>query len=208
MRKVLLISLTALICLPLFSLTQTMQIHGYYNSMSSDSSVDFKVTESVTGQNRNLLSSYVNLTDDYTTAAKEVFSWTLTGTSRNSASITFTFFPLQAYVNGYFYQPSYTITMTKNTTMIGEKTTSADNFKISGGASFSKALDNLDGSVYINGFNTENSIKYTGAVASNFPTDSQWIRSGTCKIQIKDYEKYIAGTFDYTCNVSVTYTVN
>lgn len=206
MRKALLTILAILACLPAFGLTENMQIRGYYNSRNSSGTVEFKVTESVTGQGRNLLSSYVNLTDEYTEAEKEVFSWTLTGTSRNSVSLTFTFFPLQAYLNGYYYQPSYTIKMTKNATMIGTKTTSADNFKISG-ASFSKSLDNLDGSVYINGFNTENSVKYTGAVANNFPTDGEWIRSGACTIQIRDYEKFIAGTFDYVCNVKVTYTV-
>lgn len=208
MRRTLCIIITILACLPAYSLTQTMQIKGYYKS-ATNGSVDFKITESVTGQNRNLLSSYVNLTDDYTTASKEVFTWTLTGTSKNTVSITFTFFPLQAYVNGYYYQPAYTITMTKNATKIGTATTTADNFQLSGGSSsFSKTLENRDGSVYINGFNTENSIIYAGAVTRNFSDGAEWIRSGTCSIQIKDYEKYIAGTFDYTCNVSVAYTVN
>lgn len=206
MRRTLLTILAILACLPAFGLTENMQIRGYYNSTSTGSSVEFALTESVSGQNKSLLYSFVDLTDECTEQAVEIFAWSLSGKTRNTVSVTFTFFPLQALVNGYYYQPSYTITMTKNDTKIGTTTNTNDDFIFSGSSTFSKTIETRDASVYINGFNTENTITYAGKVKSNFTQNATWTRSGTCKIQITDYEKYIAGTFDYTCNVTVTYT--
>lgn len=206
MRKTLCLLLFTLLCLPLFSVTKNMQIRGYYNSTSTGSSVEFALTESISGQNKSLLYSFVDLTDECTEQAVEIFAWSLSGKTRNTVSVTFTFFPLQALVNGYYYQPSYTITMTKNDTKIGTTTNTNDDFIFSGSPTFSKTIETRDASVYINGFNTENTITYAGKVKDSFTQNATWTRSGTCKIQITDYEKYIAGTFDYTCNVTVTYT--
>ena len=194
-------------------------IMGYYKGANSssggstNSSITFKLYD-YNSNNLNYLSqdtqgaSVVNVSNSHLSNDGTAFTWTMTGTNTSTVTLKFTFSVLQAEMNGKFYRPTYTLKMTinqtkKNTTNGG--TINNDTFyssvtnktQVVGGGSTtgtkaSQATEYTGGST----------IQYSGSTSNN-----NWKRSGTCTLNISDYEQAIPGSYEYRCWIVTEITV-
>lgn len=142
-----------------------------------------------------------------------IFSWSLLGSANKTTTLKFTFSVLQAYVNGYYYRPTYTLKMTinptsKNRANNGTMTDTfysnvptADRTRVVGGGTTTgtKAVQDTE-------FTGAAIISYSGKT-TNAGNNSKWYRSGTCTLNITDYEQELPGTYQYVCWVVTEFSI-
>ena len=136
-----------------------------------------------------------------------IFTWTMVGSSNSKTTLKFTFSTLQAEMNERFYCPTYTLTMTINQTKRdGYNTTLDDSFytdatktQVVGGGTTTgtKAVQDVE-------FSGSASVTYTGKYTGN----RTWNRSGTCTLNISDYEQEVPGTYNYRCWVIAEFSID
>ncbi len=136
-----------------------------------------------------------------------IFTWTMEGEtnwSQYTSTLTFNFSTLQAEVNGYYYRPTYEIRMTLNETTLSSWYTynPSDTF-------YDNANKNQVASSGTKGSSTSEYKDSTTITYSGYTSKyTEWDRSGTCTLNISDYENSIPGDYNYVCWVIAEYTVN
>ena len=215
-----------LICLSVFAGEQSSTTAASLSDNSFEIKAYYKgaVTNAVTlvvaydNNGNRLYENYAEATDSVNVNREgTIFTWSMTGTSTSSITLTFTFSEFQAKVSSTYYRPSYTIktyiNQTKNqggtilydtmysnntsakTPKTGTKGSSQTAYTSTGSASYTGAVTR-SGNSY-----TMNSTSYTQA------TWSSWEKSGYCTLNITNYENSIVGSYEYTCDVTVGFTV-
>ncbi len=169
----------------------------------------------------------VSATDNHVGQGSDsIFTWNMLGLTTRTVNLKFTFSTLQAHVNDKYFRPEYTITMTQdvsrkitvkrqgNTT--GNPTQSYyynDPFYSSAarivgpaGATKTGTKDGPSDTEYQGAYSVEyrGSASGTGVYQSfNWGgivvTTNYWYRSGTCILNISDYEKDKPGSYRYVC---------
>lgn len=196
-------------------------IQGYYKGTTTASpSVKLTITNkngtsiSVVAQDSSGSSISVS-EDNYIqegTPDKTIFKWILTGSGKNDTSLSFSFSVFQAELNGLYYKPAYTITMTKDPTYkLTNPNTNAhgttaidDSFSAS-----SNQITELRVDASQNGFTGASTISYSGKITAGrttFASSDSWYRSGYCSLNITSYEDKHPGAYRYVCWVVVEYT--
>ena len=145
-----------------------------------------------------------------------VFTWTMTGTATRSVTLKFTFSILQAHFGEKYYMPSYKIKMSMNQTTSETGTTLYDPMYNSN--STTKNVANKTKNNQPTPFSETGTAQYQGdipASGANYGTKrnpkyqgtySNWVRSGYCTLNITDYENNTAGSYEYSCHVTVELT--
>jgi len=119
----------------------------------------------------------------------DVFNWRLEWTSGTNLTLKFTFVPLQAYVNRMYYIPRHSFFMHSQ-----GKADQEIKFNV-------KASGNFPYPVYTNDNDRIKSVNYNTSVSS---TGSL---SGSCTLNIYDYETEIGGDFVYENKIIVEFCV-
>ena len=144
-----------------------------------------------------------------------VFTWTMTGTATTSVSLSFKFTTLQAQLGNKYYRPAYTIKMSMNETKSETSTVLYDGMYNSNSTtkSFNKNKNNQNSA-----YTETNTLTYTGTIpasGSNYGTRinpkyqgtyTNWVRSGYCTLNITGYVNNVAGSYQYSCHVTVEVT--
>lgn len=191
-------------------------ILGYYRG-AMETSVSFVIKDF---SGNRVYQSYAEASDDNNTGnnSKNIFTWTMSATTKKNKSVTlkFSFTILQAQLGDNYYKPTYTIKMKLNQTKDSNgNILNSDNFYNSGTNSQEKTLLLESGvnnatarkagpsnSEFQVTSNQNYYIQYSGAVGNGTTTVS-WVRSGYCTLNISDFEDEVAGSYDYTCTVTV-----
>ena len=188
------------------NLTSDLRIWGYYEAQTGAalSIVDYnnvQLYESITQASD---SEHLNKNDP-----QPIFTWNLTGTFGNSCTVTLTFTSLQAYVNGLYYRPAYSI--------VAEKPTSSASNDFTGnkysfaGTNLNTTSTNAGGTKTFSSY-AESTQQFSDSFSYSFKFTRQQnttvTRSGVFKLHISDYNRTASGTFNYKCNVNVEFTTN
>ena len=194
-----------------------------------------------------------------------IFTWIMEGKTASEVTLRFTFSTMQAQVNGKYFRPTYTLTMTQDVTEVTSKTetyrvversydnqvTWTENSRSYQGSSGSSSADYNDDPFYsstsrtIGATKPENpsnseyletqTIEYIGSLSEFQATTivygtaqskgkgnnryyertntetiksvQAWTRSGTCTLNVSDYEKDKPGDYVYSCWVIAEVTV-
>lgn len=147
-----------------------------------------------------------------------IFTWLLKGNygRKNTIRLKFTFSTLQANVNDHYYRPTYTIKMSQNPTRKGSENgtdiSSYDTFYssttqvVGGGTTTAVKSDSetefpaiAEPIVYSGYINTTSNNTYRNS--------DYWYRSGTCTLNIADYEQKIPGSYHYVCWVVTEFSI-
>ncbi len=173
-------------------------IKGYYNS-SNSSECTFRLwsgapQEPESEANRIYQSGFVTVDGLVEDSPSVIFHWSFVWTKNKSYRLTFTFTPLQSYVERTYFIPVHTFTMTcgsdiRNVEFLSDL---EDPAPISGNYKFT-------------GQNFENykrSISYT----ANKNSDPKEL-NGTCSLTIFDYEKELSADFEYISYITVEFKV-
>ena len=161
-----------------------------------------------------------------------VFTWRLRGNYQTKVTINFNFLPLQAFLNKKYYIPEHKFTMKMNeTTFENGLVPDIEDYvydKMYDDNQAAKTADFtekgvIDGNYpYLTYGGSGKNIKYEGPIykiengvkknaswgANTNYSRTFWTRSGTCSLEIFDYDHTTIGEFDYIANVTVTITVN
>lgn len=234
MKKTVFLILFIMILLPVFAIEQSSTDMTSHNSLTDNSFVilgyykgtmETSVTFVIKDYSDNrVYQSYAEATDANNTGnnSKNIFTWTMSATTKKKQSVTvkFSFTMLQAKLGDKYYRPEYTIKMKLNQTKDSNGNNLSDEFYSSNQNSQEKTLK-LTNSTNVTATkagpsNSEytvpanNYISYSGAVQASgngSNSNSSWVRSGYCTLNISDYEDSVAGSYDYTCTVTVEITV-
>ena len=189
-------------------------VQGYYKGVIED---DYTVTltfkdvdnQTIIHSTQSSTGTKVNASDRHIGSNPgTIFSWSMTGNLRTTTKLKFTFSTLQAEVNGTYYRPTYTLKMTINATRKNSSTgnTITDTFystatatQVVGGGTVTGTKATQDSE-----FSEASSITYQGNTSDRNTT---WYRSGTCTLNIADYEQTIPGSYHYSCWVISEYSV-
>ena len=192
--------------LPLIAFTPTtdtsLQIMGYYDR--TDSTV--KLTVSDYNGSQMYYASNVQVSSGHLESATAVFSWEMVGNMDKSATVSFRFSEMQAYLNNKYYRPAYTIGYVKNATTVGGVEV-ADGFAFSSNASSglsnSKITKTKQTQTYM--FDSTATFVFSGSRSNN--NGATWTRSGYFTLYISDYDNTTSGEFKYRSNVTVEYEI-
>ena len=152
-----------------------------------------------------------------------IFTWSMEGTTTDKVTLGFTFSTMQAQVNGKYFRPTYIIKMTQNsskkkvTKNSGNPTESdynGDPFYSSTERTVVSLTKGSNDAEYIATYTVSYSGKATGTGTTTSggwfnqtTTRTSWYRSGTCTLNISDYEKDKPGDYVYSCWVIAEVTV-
>ena len=194
MRKfMLLLCLVFVFCPLLLAISQqgTMNISGFYTTPARP------VVLSVWDYNdTRLYSTTTSINGDHLGAnAQEVFHWALEGNIANGDELEFTFSTFQARVNDVYYRPAYTIEF---------ELENGDIFSLASGTNLSNNKINTTKASGASAYNTQYSFVFRSASSG---TES----AGQFLMRVSDYygksnNETIEATFNYRCDVIVTYT--
>ncbi len=191
-------------------------ILGYYRG-AMETSISFIIKDF---SGNRVYQSYAEASDDNNTGnnSKNIFTWTMSATTKKNKSVTlkFSFTILQAQLGDNYYKPTYTIKMKLNQSKDSSgNILNSDNFYSRNNNSQEKTLRLESGvsdatarkagpsnSQFQVTSNQNNTFEYSGAVGTGNSKVS-WVRSGYCTLNISDYEDSVAGSYDYTCTVTV-----
>ena len=201
-------------------------IMGYYKGANSssggstNSSITFKLYD-YNSNNLNYLSqdtqgaSVVNVSNSHLSNDGTAFSWTMTGSTTNTVTLKFTFSVLQAEMNGKFYRPTYTLKMTINPT----KKSNSNGSEITNDLFYSNVTNKTQvvGGGTTTGTKASQSSEFTGGATIQYSggksnsgsnwNNTTWYRSGTCTLNISDYEQGVPGAYEYRCWIVTEITV-
>lgn len=198
-------------------------VQGYYKGEQESTSVTliFKDIDNATiiHNNQDSTGTKVNASDSHLGSnTGTIFTWSMTGTTTSTTTLKFTFSTLQAVVNGTYYRPTYTLKMTINATKKNSSTgnTMTDTFystatatQVVGGGTVTGTKASQDSE-----FSGASTITYSGKVSSNSgyggyggSGSTTWYRSGTCTLNIADYEQEIPGSYHYVCWVVTEFSI-
>lgn len=164
-----------------------------------------------------------------------IFTWAMKGTTTSRVTLTFSFSTFQALSNGKYFVPAYSIKLTQNQSKIITETVVKDsNGNITSGPTSQEGNYNND-PFYSNVVKTavniterpepttsENlamySVSYQGTASGTSVVTTQsgkryttttksWYRSGTCTLNISDYEEEVPGSYRYVCWVIAEFSV-
>ncbi len=214
MKKPFLVLIVLISCLSVFAIEQSSTtadslqddsfvIRGFYKG-----EVTSTVAMVVKDYNANrLYENSVEISDsDHVGKEGTVFTWTMTGKTKNTVTLTFTFTSLQAKVNNTYYRPAYTIKMYMN------KTKSETNADISDYDSMYTSNTKTMTATKTTGQSTiappaNNNPSYSGKVSSNYYSSwTSWTKSGYCTLNITSYENSVVGAYEYISQVTVEVT--
>ena len=141
-----------------------------------------------------------------------IFTWIMTGTANSNLSVTFTFSTLQAKVLNKYYRPAYTLKMYQNPTKSQNGRELYDSMYNENSKTVGTYTKDSQNSQYT----TPKSVSYSGQVPApgakyNNNRNTQidydyWQKTGYCTLNITDYEKNVAGSYEYRCSVTVEFT--
>lgn len=200
-------------------------VQAYYKGTTSTSTnnsvtLAFKdySNQTIVHSSQNSQGTTVNVSNNHLGADGTIFTWSMTGSTNKTVTLKFTFSVLQAEVNGMFYRPTYTLKMTINPTKKDNSSGSAmdDTFysnatatQIVGGGTTTgtKASQTSE-------FTGGSTINYSGIADNSYSSGwfgntsyYTWYRSGTCTLNISDYEQAIPGAYEYRCWIVTEVTV-
>lgn len=187
-------------------LTSDVRIWGYYESQTGAALtiVDYNNTQLYETITQASTAEHYNKTDP-----QPIFSWYLSGVFGNSCTVKFTFNSLQAYVNGQYYRPAYSMVAEKPTsTASNDFTNNKYSFT---GTNLTTTSTNAGGTKTFSSVGqSEQSFSDTFAYSFKFTRaqSRQVTRQGVFKLHISSYNSTAPGTFNYQCNVSVEFTTN
>ena len=189
------------------NLTNDVRIWGYYQAQTGASLtiVDYNNVQLFESYTQASDSEHVNKNDP-----QPIFTWNLTGTFGNSCTVTLTFTPLQAYLNGLYYRPAYSIVAEKPTTSGANNDYSNNKYSFTG--TNLNSSDQTAGGTKTYSSIAESTQQFTDTFSYSFKFTRQQAntvtRSGVFKLHISGYNNTASGTFNYRCNVSIEFTTN
>ncbi len=222
MKKGILLLVLLSICLFAFADTQSSTeaatltdnsfvITGYYKG-----AVTTTVSLIVRDYNTNRLYNTEAVATDELHVNQEgtIFTWIMTGTASSDLTVTFTFSTLQAKVLNKYYRPAYTLKMYQNPTK-------SQNGRELYDSMYSENAETVG--TYTKGYKNSqytgtDDVQYSGYVPAsgasykigktNYKqiTYDYWQKTGYCTLNITDYEKNVAGSYEYRCSVTVEFT--
>ncbi|MBO4718127.1 MAG: hypothetical protein J5599_09540 [Spirochaetales bacterium] len=223
MKKVALILVFLSICLFVFADTQSSTeaatltdnsfvIKAYYKGAVT-TTVSLIVNDY--SSNRLYNTDAVATDERHVGQAGTIFSWIMTGTASTNLNVTFTFSTLQASLLGKYYRPAYTMVMYQNPTISQNGRDLYDSMYSESSKSVGTYTKNNKTSQY-----TETAqVSYSGTVPASGAsyrdannnrktqiTYDYWQKTGYCTLNITDYEKNVAGSYEYRCSVTVEFT--
>lgn len=194
-------------------------VQGYYKGEKENTSVNLQFkdinNQTIIHSNQSSTGTKVNASNSHIGSnTGTIFTWSMTGTTTSTTTLKFTFSTLQAEMNDVFYRPTYTLKMTINETRKSDSggSTLTDTFysnvtnktQVVGGGTTTgtKATQSSE-------FTGASSITYSGKTSSSGYgySSTTWYRSGTCTLNIADYEQTIPGSYHYVCWVIAEYSV-
>ncbi len=196
-------------------------VQGYYKGEKENTSVTLAFkdidNQTIVHSGQSTTGTKVNVSDRHLGSnTGTIFTWSMTGTTTSTTTLKFTFSTLQAEMNDVFYRPTYTLKMTINETRNRNSggSTLTDTFysnvtnktQVVGGGTTTgtKATQSSE-------FTGASTITYTGKTSSSGYgygySSTTWYRSGTCTLNIADYEQTIPGSYHYVCWVIAEYSV-
>lgn len=139
-----------------------------------------------------------------------IFTWIMTGTATSNLNVSFTFSTLQAKVGNKYYRPSYTLKMYQNPT----KSQNGRELYDSMYSENSKTVGTYTKKNQSNQYTETKNVQYSGTVPAPGGSTDQgsqinydyWQKTGYCTLNITDYEKNTAGSYEYRCSVTVEFT--
>lgn len=200
-------------------------VQGYYKGEKESTSVTliFKDIDNTTiiHNNQDSTGTKVNASDSHIGSnTGTIFTWSMTGTTTSTTTLKFTFSTLQAEMNEVFYRPTYTLKMTINPTR--EDNSSGDPLTDTFYSNVTNKTQVVGGGTTTGTKATQNSeftgastITYSGKTSSSSSgwggwggwDSTTWYRSGTCTLNIADYEQEIPGSYHYVCWVIAEYSI-
>jgi hypothetical protein len=198
-------------------------VQGYYKGEKENTSVTLQFkdinNQTIIHSNQSSTGTKVNASDSHIGSnTGTIFTWSMTGTTTPTTTLKFTFSTLQAEMNEVFYRPTYTLKMTINPTREDDSSgdTLSDTFysnvtnktQVVGGGTTTgtKATQASE-------FTGASTITYSGKSSSSSSGwgwswgSTTWYRSGTCTLNIADYEQTIPGSYHYVCWVIAEYSI-
>ena len=188
-------------------------VQGYYKGEQENTSVTMVFKDinntNINHNDQDSTGTKVNASDSHLGSnTGTIFTWSMTGTTTSTTTLKFTFSTLQAVVNGTYYRPTYTLKMTINPTKRdGYNTTLEDSFyddatkeQVVGGGAVTGTKASQSSA-----FTGASEVTYTGAYTGY--QNRTWNRSGTCTLNISDYEQAIPGSYHYVCWVIAEYSI-
>ncbi len=143
-----------------------------------------------------------------------IFTWIMTGTASSDLTVTFTFSTLQAKVLNKYYRPAYTLKMYQNPT----KSQNGRELYDSMYSETSQTVGTYTKYSQNSQYTGTDDVEYTGYVPASGAqygsgrnkktqiTYDYWQKTGYCTLNITDYEKNVAGSYEYRCSVTVEFT--
>ncbi|MCR4676875.1 MAG: hypothetical protein K5634_06570 [Sphaerochaetaceae bacterium] len=170
----------------------TFVIKGYYES-SNASDCTFRLwsgdqQEPESEANRIYQSGFVTVDGLVEDSPSVIFHWSFEWTKNKSYQLTFSFTPLQSYVERTYFIPEHSFSMECNENI---QTVVYDE-KVSGSYKYPGK--------YLN--NYKKSISYTANKSAN-PKELK----GTCSLTVFDYEKELSADFEYISYITVEFKV-
>ncbi|MBR6085867.1 MAG: hypothetical protein IKP61_09695 [Spirochaetales bacterium] len=175
------------------SASETLVITGYYEE--TESIIVFKVWKETgsTDSERVYHAGDIYIDSNPTSGEATVFNWELYGNKALTILLNFTITPLQAYSNGTYYIPKHNVKMTDGVT------TQTHSF-----ATASTGSSSYPG--YRQGNSGAASFIINSAEFSFTESVSDVItKSGSCSLQVLEYDDQTAGNFDYVSYVTVEF---
>ncbi len=189
------LALTLILCLPAVFAATTIgenqngqfNIRGFYDgAVASECTFRLWSGSSTQDSDRIYQSGFVSITDIQVERSYPIFNWKLEWTTNTSYTLTFTFSPLQSYVEKTYFIPAHTFTM-----VCGNSTnTAVYDTKASGNYRYTSTYSG----------NYQRTISYTTNANAN-PREL----SGSCKLMINDYETELAADFEYISYITVEF---
>lgn len=154
----------------------------------------------------------VGVNDRHVGSTETIFTWEMTGKNGKSKTVqlTFSFSTLQAELNGRYYRPTYTLSMQQNKTVNNSNNSElTDSFyknsttRVVGDGTTTGLIGDSDTE-----YGSAGSISYQGKISTNkFYDTYTWKRSGTCYLNISDYNEDLPGSYHYVCWVIAEFSV-
>lgn len=188
-------------------------VQGYYKGEHETASVKLQFkdinNQTIIHSGQSTEGTKVNVSDSHIGSnTGTIFTWSMTGNFRNTTKLKFTFSTLQAEVNGTYYRPAYTLKMIINAT---KKNSSTGNTMTDTFYSTATATQVVGGGTVTGTKDTQNE-EFSGAATvfyegNTSDRNTTWYRSGTCTLNIADYEQTIPGSYHYVCWVIAEYSI-
>ena len=176
------------------STSGTLVITGFFEE--TESSIVFKVWKESgsTDSDRVYHAGDIYIESNPTSAEVTIFNWELYGNKPLTILLHFTITPLQAYSNGTYYIPKHTVKMTDGVS------TQTHAF-----ATMESASSSYPG--YRQGNSGASSFIINSAEFSFTESVSDVIsKTGSCSLQVLEYDDQTAGNFDYVSYVTVEFS--